>query len=72
MISEIFNLEEISLIHACQSGKRDALVMELHRHRESAGPDMAEIIDRTIHKLSGITSSQLQEILDYPVENEGV
>ena len=38
----------------------------------TAGPDMAEIIDRTIHKLSDTTSAHLQEILDYPAENEGI
>ena len=72
MISDKFNMEEIYLIHACRSVEPDSLVSELYRHRETAGPDMAEIIDRTIHKLSDTTPAHLQEILDYPAENEGI
>lgn len=72
MISDRFNIEEINLIHACRLEELGALVRELHRHRKSVGPDMAEIIDHTIHKLSGITPAELREILDYPAENEGI
>lgn len=72
MISDKFNIEEINLIHACKSRELNALISELYRHKKSAGPDMAEIIERTILKLFDTTPAYLQEILDYPAENEGI
>lgn len=69
MTGNQFNIEEINLIHSCKSKELQTLIGELRRYRKSAEPDMAEIIDRTIYKLSYTTSTQLQEILDYPAEN---
>lgn len=69
MINNTFTIEEINLIHCCQAKEHHALINELHKYMKSAEPDMAEIIDHTICKLSYTTSTQLREILEYPAEN---
>lgn len=69
MVSNKFSVEEINLIHSCKSKEPQTLIDELYSYRESAEPDMAEIIDHTIYKLSDTTSTQLQAILNYPAEN---
>lgn len=72
MIGDKFNIEEINLIHSCRSRELQSIINELYRYKESSESDMVEIIDRVIYKLSYVTSTQLQEILDYPAENEGI
>ena len=69
MIGNKFNIEEINLIHSCKSKEVKTLISELYQYKESADPDMAEIIDHTIYKLSYMTSTHLQEVFDYPAEN---
>lgn len=70
MISNVFNIEEINLIHSCRAKEIQPLIDELYSYKDSAEDDMAEIIVNTITKLNNITPLQLQEVLNYPAENK--
>lgn len=69
MISNIFNIEEINLIHSCRAKEQQMIIKELNSYLASADPAMKEIIHNSISKLNNVTPIQLAEVLNYPAEN---
>ncbi|GFI17475.1 hypothetical protein IMSAG249_01329 [Lachnospiraceae bacterium] len=61
-------LEEIYLICQCSATEPKGVINELQEYLETAEPDMAELITRTIKKAELLTCEEIETMKSYPVE----
>lgn len=62
-------LEEIYLVCQCRATGQKEIISELQNYLETAEPDMAELIARTIKKAGLLTQEEMKIVKSYPVDD---
>lgn len=64
------SIEELFLISMCQVKERKEIITILKIWEDKVGQGMKELIQKTIADIGKLTDDELEEVLNYPLEED--